>query len=93
MNHMFARRYSAPPSAVTHRSAQTGRSMGLESITESTVTRMTCGAIISTTVSSSPKRMHTAKYFPLPSSSAPSTRIVRADFFFCSNFVYLSKNH
>ena len=25
--------------------------------------------------------------------SAPSTRIVRADFFFCSNFVYLSKNH
>ena len=85
MNHMFARRNAAPPSDSTHRSAHAGRSIGCESITESTVTRMTCGAIISTTVSSSPRRMHTAKYFPLPSSSVPSTRIVRADFFFCSN--------
>ena len=85
MNHMFARRNATPPSASTHRSAHAGRSIGCESITESTVTRMTCGAIISTTVSSSPRRMHTAKYFPLPSSSVPSTRIVRPDFFFCSN--------
>ena len=56
MNHMFARRNATPPSDSTHRSAHAGRSIGCESITESTVTRMTCGAIISTTVSSSPRR-------------------------------------